>query len=44
MEIKIDHSYIEAVQESQSEKGERLGGLVEDGIMAVDDARAELGL
>ncbi len=37
-------SDIEAVQESQSEKAERLSGLVKHGIMTVDEARGELGL
>ena len=44
LEIKFDLSDIEAVQESQSEKAERLGSLVESGIMTVEEARAELGL
>ena len=44
LEIRFDLSDIEAVQESQSEKAERLGGLVESGIMTVEEARAELGL
>ena len=44
LEIKFDLSDIEAVQESQSEKAERLGSLVESGIMTVEEARGELGL
>ena len=44
LEIRFDLSDIEAVQESQSEKAERLGALVESGIMTVEEARAELGL
>ena len=44
LEVKFDLSDIEAVQESQSEKAERLGSLVESGIMTVEEARAELGL
>ena len=44
LEIRFDLSDIEAVQESQSEKAERLGSLVESGIMTVEEARAELGL
>ena len=44
LEIGFDLSDIEAVQESQSEKAERLGSLVQSGIMTVEEARAELGL
>ena len=32
------------MQESQSEKAERIGGLVSSGIMTIEEARAELGL
>lgn len=44
LEIRFDLSDIEAVQESQSEKAERLSGLVKHGIMTVEEARGELGL
>ena len=44
LEIKFGLSDIEAAQESQSEQAERLGSLVESGIMTVEEARAELGL
>ena len=44
LEIKFDLSDIEAVQESQSEKAERLVNLVQAGIMTSEEARAELGL
>ncbi len=44
LEVRFDLSGIEAVQESQSEKAERVSGLVERGIMTVEEARAELGL
>ena len=42
--VRIDLTEIEAVQESESEKAERLSKLVKDGIMTVEEARVELGL
>ena len=44
LEIKFDLTDIEAVQESQSEKAERLVNLVQAGIMTAEEARAEMGL
>ena len=44
LEIKFDLTDIEAVQESQSEKAERVVNLVQGGIMTVEEARAEIGL
>ena len=44
LEIRFDLTDIEAVQESQSEKAERLIGLVAAGIMTAEEARAEMGL
>ena len=44
LEIRFDLTDIEAVQESQTEKAERLVNLVQAGIMTSEEARAELGL
>ncbi len=44
LEIRFDLTAIEAVQESQSEKAERVVNLVQGGIMTVEEARAEIGL
>ena len=44
LEIRFDLTDIEAVQESQTEKAERLVTLVQAGIMTADEARTELGL
>ena len=43
LEIRFDLTAIEAVQESQSEKAERVVSLVKGGIMTVEEARAEIG-
>ena len=42
--VSFNLSDVEAVQESQSDRAERLATLVGAGIMSVDEARGELGV
>ena len=44
LEVRFNLSNVEAVQESQSDRADRLATLVGAGIMNVDEARRELGV